>query len=293
MLTQHDVLWGIAFPAILALVAMLIGRFAQRSPRDAAPWAAPLALAGGFIVALIGITGNAHLRPHVAQEWLAWAGVASVAVSIFGTIKPRARFIAWVLSIAVLAATVWLVAGRRQHAMGHDAFYTLLAIAGGAGVVWWIAIEALAVRVRGGTMPLLLSGVAGASALVLANSGTMQLGQIEGGVAIVLLVLALLGMWLKQVSLAGGGVLAAAVIVLGLLLCGYLYAEVKWIDMALLAIAPLFAWAGELPGVRSRPPWQRFFVRFVLVLIVVSIAAVPAAKGLRETLKREAESVEY
>ena len=233
-----------------------------------------------------------HLRPHVAQEWLTWAGVTSVIVAIFGMLKPRSRFVMWVLSIATILATAWVVTERRHTAMGDQAFYTMLATVAGAGVVWWIAMEALALRVRGITLPFLLSGVAGAGALVLGNNGAQQFAEIEGGVAVLLLVIALLGLWLKHLSLGGGGVLACAVIVLGLLVCGYLYADVKWIDVALVAIAALFAWGGELPGIRSRPAWQRFGVRFVLVVIVVSIAAVPAAKGVRKLMKEQVESVE-
>jgi hypothetical protein len=109
----------------------------------------------------------------------------------------------------------------------------------------------------------------------------------------VLLAIAAVALWLNELTLARGGILALAIAGLGTLWCGYLFADVKPIEVVLLMAAPLFAWVGALPWVRSWRPWLRLALCFGLVMGVVAIAVVPAAKGLRQTMKEQMESTEY
>ena len=86
MFTTHDLLWGIVYPAIFAIVAPVVGRFTQRSKREAAPWAVALAIVGPFAVAFLGLNGKSFVPPTQAQEWLPIMGLASIVTAIIAMV---------------------------------------------------------------------------------------------------------------------------------------------------------------------------------------------------------------
>jgi hypothetical protein len=116
---------------------------------------------------------------------------------------------------------------------------------------------------------------------------------LTGAVAFPLLIVALAAAWSGGASLARGGILAGAVLLLGLLLGGRFLADLSTRDMALLAAAPLAAWAGEIPGLGKGNSWKRNAVRIVAVLAICALPAFDAAKGLKETLREQTESYQY
>lgn len=292
MITPQHILWGILYPGILAAVALVIGRFTQKSKREASPWAIGLAIAGGYLLAFIGISGGLRLPPTDAQGWLAIMGTLALVIPI-AAMMSRKRLPPALLTIAFIIATTWMVTMRRQHALTSGEFYKLLATAIVAAVGWWALMEPLASRRRGPTIPILLSGVFGSAALVLINAGTQRMGQIEGAVAVVLLVIALLGFWLTDLTLSRGALAILTIVGLGTLYCGYLYADVKPIDIAILSVAALSAWIGEAPIIRTRRPPVRFAITAILVLGLTAIAVVPALSGLRKTMQEQSESSMY
>ena len=294
MLTTHDILWGIVYPLIAAVVAMLLAHLKRRGRRDTHEWGVPLALAVGFTIAFVGVAGRVQFPPTTGQQWLVFAAATAVVISIIASISERTRIAVILSSIALLVLVMaWLVpANRRQWLTTREAALTMTFIGGGL-TLWWALMEPLATRYRAFMLPLVLSGVAGGAALVIADNGWRDFGVIEGGIAVMLLAVALLALWLRNLSLASGGILTITFVVLGLLVSAYLYADVKWPQIVILAIAPLFAWVEMLPVIRSRKPWQRFAIVAVLVLAVIAIAAVPAAQGLRKTMQEQSESYMY
>ena len=282
----------IVYPFVWAAMVTAAGRFVQVHRRASAPWAVSLAIVGGFAIAFVGVSGKLSFPPAQAQEWLPLVGAVAVIISILATYLGRWSW-SGSLSILLLVLTAWLVTRGRRAALSGQEFAELVGIAIVVGIIWWIVMSQFASGMRGGLLPLLLSGVFGSAALVLIDGGTQRLGQIEGAVAIALLAIAAVSLWLKELTLARGGILALTIVALGTLWCGYLYADVKPIDVVILMVAPIFAWVGALPWVRSWRPWLRFAICLVLVMGVVAIALVPAAKGLRQTLKEQMESTQY
>ena len=64
-------------------------------------------------------------------------------------------------------------------------------------------------------------------------------------------------------------------------------------DVHLLALAPLAAWAGEIPGLGRRDSWTPNVLRIVAVLAVLALPAFHTLKGLQETLREQSESYQY
>ena len=289
MFTPQEMLWAIVYPLVAAVLIVLIAHLPRRGRRDAQPWGPAAAIACAFTIAFIGVSGRWTPPARDVYAWLIVAAGVAVVVSIIASVGERTRWTVVGLSIALLVATVALIAWRRKASLQPAQFWTSVAVTTGGLVVWWASMEPLAALRRGATIPLFLSAAAGASALVLTDGGTARFGKIAGGAAVALLVVALMAMWLRDLSLARGGVLATAIAVLGLLVCGYYYADVARIDVAIIAAAPLMAWFGELPLIRSRKPWLRFIITAVLVLGVLAVAVVPAAQGLRKTMQEQSE----
>ena len=288
MISARDIIWGIVLPFLIAVVTTVAAHFASRKSRGVALWGVPIGIAGGFVVAYVAIVGRPAFPPREAQGWLMYLAMTAAAVSLIATAVRARAVVIWPLSIMLLFATARLLPKAESL---ESAFWPTVAIAAGAMLVWWITMERLASRTLGATLPFLLSGVAGVLALVLVDAGTQLVGQICGAVAVMLLAIAAVALWYRNLTLAHGGILITAVLLLGLLLCGHLYADVTMRDVILLAVAPLAAWGGEfLP---ARRPWLRFIVRFVLVFAIVALPLVTAAKGLKATLQEQMESTQY
>lgn len=298
MLTFRDILWGIGAPAVLAAVFVLLAHAprARRRERDAQPWGATLAIVAAFATAFVAIAGRPAIPPVTAEGWLPYLAVPVAILGVIATVAAgrRGRAGAAAASVILLLLTAFLLGGpKRQSAEPREA-WTLIAIAAATMLAWWAAMEPLARRLRGPTLPLLLSATAGVTALVLVDTGTQTLGQIAGAVSVALGTIALLALVrLRNLTLARGGVLAVAVLVLGLILVGetHFYGYMEPSHAFLLAAAPLAAWLGQLVPARKRK--LRFAVAALAVLGVLSIPLVPAVRGLHKTMTEQTESYVY
>lgn len=287
MLTTHDILWGIIFPAMLAIVAMLVSHVPPWK-RDAKtlPFGPAMAVGGGFAVAFAGIAGWPKLPPIGFEGWLVYLAMAAAVIGVVATFPKTRSIVVQILSALLVIATAYFLLAWRAPQWG------LFAVVAVAGVVWWFATDRLAARAQGPGLPILLGLFGACAALVLTNSGTQSFGQIAAGAGVAVGVVGLTGLWFRRLSLAHGGVLALTITLMAMLLCGHLLAEVTWRDVIILAIAPLTLWIGQLPPLRRRA-WLGFITTGIAMAIVVSIAAAPAIKGLMQTMKEQTESYQY
>jgi hypothetical protein len=290
MFTTDDIFWLLAVPAAIALGAIL-GTRPWRRNVDLGGWGAAVAILGGFAVAFVHSFGFPTFPPIAAQGWLFYLTVPALIVALV-QIGVRNRSFAIASAAIVLLAMPFLILRRVTYVEARELWTWIGASAVGA-VAWWYAMDALARRVRGASLPLLLSVVTGVAGLAVINAHSQLLGQVTGSLAIPLLIVALAGGRSRGTSLTGGGMLALTVTFLGMLLCARFFADLTTRDLVLLAVAPLAAWAGELPGLGKSDSWKRVAVRTVVVLIVLALPAVTAAKGLAETLHEQTDSYSY
>jgi hypothetical protein len=81
-----------------------------------------------------------------------------------------------------------------------------------------------------------------------------------------------LAYWAPALSLAHGAITLFALIVHSLLWQGVFYSQLPRAAALLIALAPLAAWAGEWPRVRSRAAWKLAVVRLACVIPPLLIA---------------------
>jgi hypothetical protein len=289
MISSRDILWTIVFPAVVAIAAMLASHFPWRRDAKSHAWGIALALCGAFAVAYIGTSGRPKFPPVEAQGWLVYLGIVVVLIAIAST---WLRWPVAVASIVIVAVMAWLIARPTARSLEPSVFWTGVAATAAVTIVWWALMERLASRRPGGGLPLLMMMWAGAAALTVINAHSASLGLVAGTIAVVLGVIGVIGLWLRKVSLSRGGMLALAVLVLGIMLAGHFFADLTRFELILLAVAPLAMWIAEIPPLR-RYAGVRFCVSLIALLAVLSIPLVPALKGLRETMKEQSESYSY
>ena len=291
MLTQHDIVWGIAYPAIIAVIAMLLSHLPPwRRDARAHPWGPVFAIAAAFAIAFTGIAGWPSFPPLEMHNWLPFIAMGTAIIGIIATAMRRDWIVHSVLSLALILITSWLLIKTSSTPPAERWAWTA-ALAAGL-TIWWVAMELLARRNPGPGLPILLAFFAAGSALVLADSGTISFAQLAGAVALAVGLIGLTALWFKNLSLSRGAMLALAVLLMGLIFCGHVVADVSRRDLIILGAAPLVLWLGQLPVVNRRP-WRRFAVGGVVMFIVLSIAVVPAIKGLAKMMKEQTESYQY
>jgi hypothetical protein len=287
--TPTESLWMLVLPTLLAAVAMLAARPWRRG-RDLPGFASAIAIGGAFIVSFAGWYETPRFPPLTAETWLVYLASVVIVIAILQAVI-RGRAFGLVASSLVVLITPWLL--LRKLPLEPRAMWTWSIGAGLGMVTWWLAMEALARRSRAGVLAAILALVIGISGLAVINAHSRQLGMLTGALAFPLLIVALAAAWSGGASLARGGILALAVLLLGLLLGGRFFADLSTRDMALLAVAPLAAWAGEIPGLGKANSRKRIAVRIVAVLAICALPAFDAAKGVQETLREQTESYQY
>jgi hypothetical protein len=291
---QTILLWVISLPAAIALVATLVSLIPWRREAAGQPWGPALAICAGFAATFVTLKGlrGGGFPPGDVQHWLVYLGVPVVLSAVLATVWAKhARWVTLEGGVVLAILTVWLLTRPLARRVEPPEYWRQFAIFCGAFVCWFTLTEALAARVRGFAIPLLLALCAGVAALVLVNAHSLLLGQLAGAVAATLGAITVLAFWFQNLSLARGGVAALTVVLLGVILCGHLFADLTTGELALLFAAPLMAWAGELQFLKRGG--VRFAVRLIAVLLVLAIPLVPALKGLRETMQEQTDSYSY
>jgi hypothetical protein len=296
MISPREIFFGIILPAVFALLAVLADVRPWQRDRGGGrgAWSLAVASAVAFLLAFFGRDRLPSFPPVEAEGWIFYCGAAAAVVAVALSLT-RAKI--WIGAIAALVFAGAIVALMlwpqvKQRAMEPGLFWSWTIGLAVAGAMWWVLMEMLTSRVRGGSVPFFLSIVVGGAALVLVNADSQRLGQFAGAVGVALLVASLIAFWGRDASFARGPLLVVLVLMLGMFVSGKFFASMTIGEMFVLAAAPLAMWVGEVRAVRKRG-WTRFAVAGVCVLIVLSIALAPAIMGLRQTMKEQTSYESY
>jgi len=244
VLTASDALLGIALPAVVTAVLLLLGRLAGGRSGSSA-----LALGCGYLAGHVGVRGWRGWQPREASDWILAGAAAGLVVGVLGLTRRGPAWARLALRWVLASAAAWCVAGRAARRDGAGAVLTeLIAFGVAAG---WSLLEA-----RGGATgeapsalpPLALCLVASCAALSIGLSGTLVLARLAGALAAALGA-AVAGSRLRLApSLLPG---AAPVIVLalgGLLLAAVMHSKLPPGCAVLLSAAALAVPSGGAAG---------------------------------------------
>lgn len=274
-------LLGVLAPAGTAAAVLLVASRPWRDRTSGAPparWGAGLAIGLSFAVAYVVTQGWPPLPPDLGvKQWLFYGGLFGGFYGVYEGLAERRSLLT--RAVLAVAAPVLLLQFMREH---HWTLSESILWTGGLAAVLflsWLALEALSRRRPGAPVPLgwALSTGLGAGALHL--SGSFHLAQLAGALCTALAACSLLGYLRPGIRLAPDGIAPLALLHFGLVWAGRFASKLSFAGFALLSIAPLLAWSGELlPASRRR--WRVWTTVLgpslaALVALLLEYAAAP------------------
>ncbi|MEZ4270704.1 MAG: hypothetical protein R3C68_04510 [Myxococcota bacterium] len=285
MPTMSLLFYGLILPGIVAGVFTWIGRRFRRSAAASAGKGIGFALLAGYV----GLVDWPAWPPNEATQWLVLiapllGGV--VGLSAWWSHRPVLR---WGLRFITTAVLLFLLLGpmREYHWTSTQGVVWMVAL--GAVVLWlWRSTETLTQRCRSVGLVMALLSVAIFSAIALAASGSILLGQMAGMLAA--------GLGSTLIFSAGAlgqtvrsGAATVTVILLGAVIgLGYFYSALPASSALLLVAAMCTPWVVEQARFETLDgAWRMLFQ--------VSAAAAPAlfAAGLAFWLTMSSHSSSY
>jgi hypothetical protein len=291
MPTTADILWLVVLPAVASIIAMAATR-PWRRLRDLGGWGAALAIVATFGLAVAHHWYVPSFPPPSAQGWLFYLAAAALVIAVVHTLRPW-DIVGIVLSCLLLLVTPLLLLKGQQATMEPAAFWLWTGGTGVAMVLWWLVMEPLGRRSRGGSLPLILALVALVSGVAIMAANTQTAGRTVAALAIPLVVIGVAGWWARGRVLGRGGMLVVALLLPGMLLFAHFFADGPIPYIILLALAPLAAWAGEMRGLGERDSWKRVAVRWAVVGAMVALPLVVSVRGLAKLLQEQRQPYEY
>jgi len=276
-----NALGGVLAPAgVAALVLALAARpWRGRAGEGAAGWGAPLALGLAFAAGYIATQGWPDFPPGaLVKQWLFYVGLGGGFFGAYEGLAEQPKRLA--RGLASAAAPVLLLGFMREHHWTRTESFLWTAGLAGTLFASWSALETLAIRRPGAMLPLALGLSTACSAGVLHYSGSSaSLAPLAGSLVPALCACALLGFLRPGFGLSHGGIAPFVLLYSGLLWAGHFASELGGRGFALLLIAPLLSWFGELvPGSRPRLRLGLSFAAPVatsLVALLIARAAAP------------------
>jgi hypothetical protein len=279
--TLPQILGGFLAPAVLVA---LVAAFAWRLAADARWIFGPL-VALAFCVAYIVVQGAIGWPPTANVLYLPFyftivAGVLTLADSLF---KPPIWLRVLILVILWRITVRLMLIRQVPNALSASNAEMWIDLSTLIMAIWFVLFEGLADRAPGITTPLLLFGMSGVSAIVLALGWHIQSsGSLAGVLALICLAGVVASVISRRASFSRGFAQMIVVILHLLLLHGYFYTDDNLTDaqqvwIALLLATPLLALLGDIPALREGRSIWRLAVRLgpaIILLAIISAATV-------------------
>jgi len=283
--------WGLVLPAaISAVVLYLWSRGFGTWQWAGAGWS--LAVVPGFVAGYVATYGWPKIPPIESQEWVLVVLVpVAAAISAVAAWRGRGSSAIWAARwlVAVCAAPLLLQPYLKHQWSGMEALLWLAGI-GVAVAGQWVSLAGLEARSsaktegapKGGWFEWVLAGTAGGTGVVILLSGSQTLGQLGLTLACVLAAGGVAGWFGPCPEVRVGRTDVPVVVLIGLWMSGYFYAELAILHVILLMLAPHAAWVGDIPKIRRMPPWQGMAIRLLAVGGVVLAAVILAVVKFRQ-----------
>lgn len=146
-------------------------------------------------------------------------------------------------------------------------------------ICWWLAVETLAERSPGATVPLLLTLLSTVAALILSMAWHIQTSAaLAGSLAAMSAAALVFCFWRSRIPFSRGLAHAIVLILQILLVHGYFYtddaltsSQEAW--FALFLASPLLAFIGDVPPLCRVRPSRKVFARVLPVAILLACIA--------------------
>jgi hypothetical protein len=233
-----------------------------------------VAVGAGFLLARTGFADWSWpgFWPVGAEDRLAYLVLAAAVLS---AVPSRL----WLRLILSVLTPQLLVVGKIGESWPPAEKALVLGALAATMFAVWSAMERLAERRRGASIPLVWMVALSGAAVVFERANSISLAQQAGALTACFGAAWVLALWRSPKVSLSGAMPVAMVAWSGLLLGAHYYAfpGLALLPTLLLAVAPAAAWAGELGWLRGRPARIRWAVRIAAVALPVAVAVATAA----------------
>ena len=284
MLFVEPFIFGLLLPAIVGGGIFVIAR--SLSPKAYATvryekeedgfknWLIAAALGVGYIIGYLGLEGLPAFPPKLGTHWLCYLAIVGLIVGRFWHVALWGPIAQIAISIAIPRL---LLTSTFKYTWGPI-----------EGVIWWVCL-AVAIFIfwhfversfstlpAGASGPFVYFGLSGGTALILALSGSLRLAQ-HGGILVALFaaswILTLVLQRDRQRFIFPRGVSPILTLLLiGIWMNGYFFAEVPAASAMLLVISPLLAQVGQIKVVQELGARRSMLVQIAAIALPVVIA---------------------
>jgi len=270
---------GIGIGVIAGILAVLA----------ALPWKRKTQPGTRFRLAAVVLLGAAYIAPLLAAEsWPGWkpgeswlwvmhaVGAATIIAAAVAALPAS-----WLGRLAGAVAAAGVV-GWLFHTPANVETSTpwQMAVAGSV-LLGWVALEPLASKRTGVTVPLGLGLVfIAAFVLLLDRMNFARAAPPLAAGAAAMGMIALGALVKPSIDLARGALLVALPMLTTTIAAGWLavraYTDLDWWVPIAVAAAPLALWVGEVPPVRNRRPWVRVTIAVAATVLIAGGALILA-----------------
>ncbi len=264
-----------AFAIITLLIAWRPWQHGRRS--KAGSFGEGVAVAGGYLVGHVAVSGLPALRPTEAHLWLFHA----TALAVFPWFHAAARApLRWALrSALVLSALFLMLEPYRQYTWGSAPVAAMWIVGlAAAWLAWWAGLDALTGRAAVPTAPIALLATSAGTGILLLVSGFFTGAQLAGGLTAALGASCVIAAWSRRRVLTGGGGAVCGVVFPGLWIVGHFFADATATTTALVAVAPLLALSTAFGPMRRLNPWPRSALALAATGITIIVALLIACR---------------
>jgi hypothetical protein len=260
-------LFGVLLPAVVAGIVLLVSALRARAePGRERPVAGALACGLAYLAAQTALSGvpdgpwseNAVLL----LGWVYWTVALAIVLSPL-RLGSIARF-GNSLYRALFCILPYHLVRTDDGARAPFDLLGLATVLATFGI--WIALERLAARRPGPSLPIALWAACAGCAGVLLLASSAQLAQLAGALAASLGAAAVVALLVRGAHLPSGAIAILAVACAGLLRIASIYG-LSDAACALAAAAFLGPWLGEIPALRARSPRLAGAVAFLGALL--------------------------
>ena len=279
-----QLLFGVLLPAIVGGGIFVIAR--SRSPKAYATaryergqdghigWLIAAALGIGYIVGYLGLEGLPVFPPKLGTHWLFYLAIIGLIVARFwhrAVWGPIAQ-----IAISIIIPRL-ILTSTFKHTWG-----TL------EGIIWWVCLavvififwhlveQSFSALPSGASGPFVYFGLSGGTALILALSGSLRLAQHCGIFVALFAASWMLTLGLqrdrKRFVFPRSASPVATLLLIGIWINGYFFAEVPAVSATLLVISPLLAQVGRITAVQALGARRSMLIQIAAIALPVVIA---------------------
>ena len=292
MLIFKQLILGLFLPAVVGggifIFAKLLASKREREHKKdwLSGWLVAVALSAGYSVGYIGLEGSPPFPPREGVHWLCYLVIIGLISGAFWYASRWGRLIVQI-ALSIVIPRLLLNSAFKYTWGPFEGIIWWVCLAVAIFIFWYIVQQSLTILPAGGSSPFVYFGLSGGTALILALSGSLRLGQHAGilvAVFAVSWIITLIGQrsddkW--QVFPLGASPVVTLIFA-GIWMNGYFYEEVPAVSAILLAIALFLAPVGRIEEIQQLGVRRSTVVQIGIIAlpVVIAIGVAIARSGL-------------